>query len=643
MKWVRVRLVLAAVVLSGLLVALGGKAWTVQIRDGAHMRALGEEQYLKELVLPAPRGSIHDVNGVELAVSVNVPSAFVNPREVADVAGNAGAVAKALDLDVRDVEDKLASGRHFEWLRRHVSPEQARKLRALNLPGIGLADEPQRFYPGQMLGGTVIGFADIDGRGVEGVELSLDDKLRGARARLPVLRDRRGDNVVDETEPPASTTGATVVLTIDRFIQYAAERALADALTENKAKAGVAVVLDVRTGAVLALASAPGLNPNAPMPEGRNRPVVDAYEPGSIMKVFSVVAALDAGAVTPTEMIDVEGGRLQIGKHVITDVHKGLGVIPVGDVIKLSSNVGATKIARKLGKDRLHDGLIRMGFGARTGIELPGEARGRVRDASTWGESGLATISYGYGIMASPLQIAAALLAVADGGTYYRPYVVKRIVDAAGRVLDEGAPEPRAVLGAAAAHAMVEMLKTVVQKGGTAGHLVVPGFAVAGKTGTAYKHDPVTKHYSTDKYLASFIGFAPADDPRVVIVVMIDEPSAGKHFGGDVAGPVFAAIASDALKYLGVPPTEKIEPAAAAKEDVLDIPREAIPDEEIEPIGDLVVVPDFGGLSVAQALALAQSRGLKLEVDGSGRAQKQFPPPGRAVKSITCHVTFDPG
>jgi cell division protein FtsI (penicillin-binding protein 3) len=648
-RWVRFRLILAALVMTGLFTALGAKAWTLQVRDGARMRALGEEQYLKELVLPAPRGAIRDANGVELALSVQVPSAFVNPREVGDVAGSAAAVAQALKLDVREVEEKLASGRHFEWLKRHISVEEARKLRALALPGIGTADEPQRFYPGRELAGTLLGFADIDGRGVEGLELSLDEKLRGERAKLPVIRDRRGEVVIDGEAPISVAAGASVTLTIDRFIQYSAERALADGIRENKAKAGVAIVLDPKSGAILAMTSFPGLDPNAPAKDGRDRPVVDAYEPGSVMKVFSVVSALDAGAVKPGDTVDVEGGRLQLGKHVITDTHKGLGVIPVGEVITVSSNVGAVKIARRLGAEKLHDGLAKLGFGSRTGVELPGELRGRLRDAGSWGEAGLATVAYGYGMQATPLQVAAALQVVAAGGVAYRPFIVRRVVDGEGHVVSEAAPEPRPVLSDKAARDMTAMMKTVTQKGGTASKLSVPGFLVAGKTGTAYKHDPVTHKYSTDKYLASFIGFVPADDPRLAIVVMIDEPSAGKHFGGDVSAPVFATIASETLKYLGVPATEKIEarPASDVVEidprAVRDAEREAVPDEEVVESGDLVALPDFTGMSVAQALALAQTRGIKLEIEGTGRATRQFPPPGRAVKSITCHVTFDPG
>ena len=638
-RWVRGRLLMAAAVLAGLFLALAGKAFTLQIRDGAKMRSLAEKQYMQELLLPAPRGSIHDTNGVELALSVDVPSAFVNPREVGDVTGSAGPIAQALGLDVREVEEKLASSRHFEWLKRHITPAEARKVRALGLGGIGLAEEPQRFYPALGMAAAVLGSADIDGRGVDGIELSLDEKLRGARTRLAVIRDRRGEVVMSGESPATAVSGATVTLTLDRFIQFTAERALADGIRENKAKAGVAVVLDPRSGAVLAMVSS----------DTRDRPVTDSYEPGSVMKVFSVVSALDGGAVVPSDQIEVASG-VQVGKRLMTDLHKGAPMLTIGEVIKKSSNVGAVKIARRLGKERLHDALVRLGFGARTGIDLPGESRGRLRDASTWGEAGLATISYGYGLQATPLQIAGALTAIASGGSYYRPFIVKKMVDSDGKVLAEANPEPRGAISSKAARAMVEMMKSVMTKGGTAQYLVVPGFVVAGKTGTAYKQDPETKKYSTDRYLASFVGFVPADDPRLVIVVQIDEPTAGKHLGGDVSAPVFGAIAAESLKYLGVAATEKV--AEKARGEVLEIDERAVreaereqpPDEESTDGGDaMVVIPDFGGLSVAQALALAQARGVKIEVEGTGRAKKQFPPAGRALKSITCHVTFNPG
>jgi cell division protein FtsI (penicillin-binding protein 3) len=642
-RWVRVRLYVCAAALTVAFVALAGKAWTLQIEDGPRLAKLGRQQHWRELVLPPPRGSLRDAHGVELAISVDVSSAFVNPREIADVARAAAILAPALRLDVRELEEKLASTRRFEWLRRQMSPEQTRLVRALNLSGVGVVAEPRRFYPGRELAGPVIGFAGLDGRGLEGLELGLDKLLRGERASVHVIRDRRGELVIPTEQTPTALAGADVTLTLDRFLQWTAERALADGIRENRARAGVAVVLDPRSGAILAMATWPTLDPNLPAgaKDARNRPVTDANEPGSVMKAFSIAAALDAGAVARTDVIDVEGGKLAIGRNVIRDTHKGDRLLVVGDIMKFSSNVGAVKIARKLGRERLHAALLALGFGERTGVELPGEAKGVVRPPSRWGESGLATISYGYGMTATPLQIAAALAAVASGGILHRPHIVKRIVTAGGQV-SETRPEGRRVFSATAARDASAMLRSVMEKGGTGESIKVPGFTSAGKTGTAYKHDPVTRRYSKDRYLSSFIGYAPADDPRLVIVVQIDEPSAGKHYGGQVAGPVFAAIATEGLKYLGVAPSEPLTPAPAAAAVPEEVP-ETDPEPLAEDDADLVVIPDFRGMSVGQVLALARERGVKVELEGTGRAVKQFPPPGRAVKSIACHVTFDPG
>jgi cell division protein FtsI (penicillin-binding protein 3) len=653
-KWVRLRLIAAAVVLTGLFGALAAKTWTVQIRDGEKLVALGHDQWLHEVEIPAPRGTILDANGVELAVTVNVDSAVAYPREVVDVAEAAGRTARALGMDVRDVEEKLASSRQFEWLKRRLAPDEARRVRELGVPGVRLVPEPRRFYPGGPLAGPVLGFAGRDGKGLDGVELALDAHLLGESARMNVIRDRRGDMVMatdldprGAVAPPSASAGATVVLTIDRFVQFIAERALAAGVRDNKAKAGTAVVMDPRTGEILAMASSPTCDPNDPgsAKEGRNRPVVDAYEPGSVMKVFSIVTALDAGAVKPDDPIDVEGGKLQIGKRIIRDAHHGPSILSVTEVVKTSSNVGATKIARKLGRDKLAEGLIGLGFGKRTGIQLPGEAAGRVRPPETWGEAGLATVSYGYGMQATPLQIASAFSAIANGGQYLPPTVVKKIVDSDGKVVFEHSPRARRVLGERAARQMVEMLKQVMMKGGTGEKIVLPGFVLAGKTGTARKLDPATKQYSMEHYMSSFMGFAPADDPRLLILVMIDEPHGGQYYGGSVAGPVFVAIAGEVLKYFGVaadapivapqPPAAHLPPAASSAPDE--------PEIEILPDDDVSVIPDFTGLSVGQAVDLARARGVKIEVEGTGRAVRQFPAPGRALKSITCHVTFDPG
>lgn len=685
--WLRVRLCFVAVVMTALLGAIGYKAWKVQIVDGARLRALGQAQYLHQLEVPAPRGSIVDANGVELAVSVAVDSIYADPKMVVEPTRTARLVARALDLPFREVDAKLATEKRFVWLKRRVTPEEARRIRELGLPGIAIAKEWKRHYPGRELAGTVIGLISSDGRGIEGVELAHDDVLRGDDARLPVLRDARGGVLVagglGEGLAAPAPSGATVTLTIDRFIQYTAERALADALKEHKARAGVVVVLDARSGEILALAASPNFDPNDPRTRGeaRNRPVTDVYEPGSTMKVFTIAAALEDGAVKATDYIDVESGRIQIGTKTIRDTHFERRMLTVTEVMKHSSNVGTVKIARRLGREKLAEWFRRFGFGSRTGVDLPGERTGVVRDPRRWGEIGLATGAFGYGLTVTPLQLAAGMVAVANGGIWYRPTIVKRVTAADGRVLHADAPEGRRILRPETSRALVDMLKAVMEKGGTGEKIKVPGFVVAGKTGTAHKVDPRTGKYAADLYLASFLGFAPADDPRIVILVMIDEPRGKKYFGGQVAGPVFARVASEALKYLGVAGTAPVQEPAAASAGAgggasgatggavgaggaggaggsasaspplvppVDQPEPvAVEDaEDLPPAGPgeaIVLIPDFTGMSMAQAVSAAAAAGVRIEIEGSGRAVKQFPSPGRALKSITCRITFDPG
>jgi cell division protein FtsI (penicillin-binding protein 3) len=573
-------------------------------------------------------------------------------------------------MDVREVEERLSSRRHFEWLKRRVTPDEAKALRELDLPGIGLLQEPRRFYPNRELAGSVLGFSDMDGKGIAGIELALDTALRGDGATLPAVKDRRGKLLLggawgDADAVKGPTPGATVVLTIDRFIQFSAERALADAIKTYKAKGGMVIVMDPHSGEILALATSPVFDPNAPEGAAKNRVVSDVYEPGSVMKIFSIAAALDAGVIKPDDMIDVEGGSIMVGRRTITDTHKGLRLIPIGEIVKVSSNVGAIKIARRLGKERLSEGLRKLGFGSLTGVELPGERTGRVQPPRNGADSWLATASYGYGLTASPLQIASALSAIATDGELVAPTIVKRIIAPDGSIVEEHVPVHQRAISAGTAVALREMMASVFEKGGTAESVRAPGFRLAGKTGTAYKHDPITKRYSTDRYLSSLIGFAPADDPRLIIVVMIDEPDKAIHYGGQVAGPAFARIAEESLRYLGVAGDALPAPAVAAPVSApapapLRLQLEEVPvpldDEELatlEPDGawlppagpgeSIVLIPNFSGMSMGQAIATAQAAGVRLEVGGSGRAITQFPPPGRALKSITCRVTFDPG
>jgi cell division protein FtsI (penicillin-binding protein 3) len=554
----RVRAYLVGVVVSAGIVGVACRAWSLQVKEGDRYRALAARQHATSVEIPAPRGEVLDARGRPLAVSADADSIWANPREIRDVTETAAKLAHLVGGDPAALEAKLAGARRFVWIDRHVAPAVARAVREAKLPGIEVAREPRRWYPARTIAGPVVGRADIDGNGLDGLEHTMNEPLTGRRGGASGIRDARGRRMyADGLASPEP--GATVRLTLDRSIQAIADGALAHAIQTHQAKSGAVVVLEVGTAHVLALSSYPSYDPNTG--EGiaggaRNRTVTDVYEAGSGMKLFTVAAALEAGAVTPDTVFDINWGALQIGPKTIRDVYHDPTLTTAG-IIKRSSNVGAAKIAQRLGRERLHAALLRFGFGAKTGIELPGEQAGTLRPGSRWRDIELATIAYGYGLTVTPLQIAAALAALGDNGIYRAPRIVDRITDAAGAELPLPAPPPppRPAVSPETARAMLAMMATVFEGGkqpGSAASLVVPGFRCGGKTGTARKWDPAMKQYA-ERYLSSFAGLAPIDRPRLAIVVLIDEPSGSDYFGGKVAGPAFATIASEALRYLGVP------------------------------------------------------------------------------------------
>jgi cell division protein FtsI (penicillin-binding protein 3) len=626
----RIRAYLAAVVVSLGLGGIGMRAWALQIDEGDHYRAQAERQHAMRVEIPAPRGDVLDANGRPLAVSADVDSIWANPHEVRDVAATADRLAALVGADPRSLEAKLAGDRRFVWIDRHVAAEVAAKVRAAKLAGIEVTREPRRWYPARSVAGPVIGRADVDGNGLDGIELAMNELLAGRRASSTAVRDARGRAALADGLASAEP-GATVRLTLDRSIQAITDKALADAVIANKALSGVAVVLDVDTSRVLAMASYPTSDPNAEGRLARNRAVTDAYEAGSVMKIFSISAALEAGTVKPDTELDLHGGQFLVGSKVIRDVHEDK-YLTVGGVVKRSSNIGAAQIALQLGRERLYDALLRFGFGKKSGIELPGEQAGNMREGSRWRDIETATIAYGYGLTVTPLQIAAALAAIGNGGTYHEPRIVDQVTDADGTVLYRGNGESRRVVSERTAHQMAEMLVSVFDRGkfaGTAHEIEVAGFKCGGKTGTAHKYDPETHKYAPDRYLSSFAGLAPADHPRLAIVVLVDEPSGGDYFGGKVAGPVFAIVASEALRYLGVPGEALPVPAAPGGASGVG-PRASagsavVPEEDAPPIdepsdGD---VPDFRGLGMAKALEVARTAGIEIEVQGTGRVTSE--------------------
>jgi cell division protein FtsI (penicillin-binding protein 3) len=668
-RWLKIRLLAAATLVVLLFGVLVWRAFILQVREAERLRQMAEDQYLKEVELPPKRGRILDRTGAELAASAEVESVHVNARMLQageHLGETAHALAEALHLDRREVERKLRPRRYFTWIKRRITPEEAHAIRDLALPGVYLDREPRRYYPNRGLAGPLLGWAGLDAVGQEGIELAYDRWLRGTPAQLPGLRDALGRAVlIGGIESASGVAGHDLHTTIDRYIQFRLERALDKGVTQHRAKAGVAVALDPRSGEILAMAAVPSLNPNEP--DGarergaRNRAVTDPFEPGSTMKLFTLAGALEAHAVKPEDNWFCENGHWQIAGRTIHD-SESIGEVTTVGVLAKSSNICSAKIAMRAGRETLHDMLIRFGFGQRTGVDLPGERAGQVRSVERMGPVETATMAFGQGLTATPLQVTAAYAAVANGGTLYRPHVMRRVVDPAGVVVQEAQVQGRRVISAELAETMRGFLHAVTQKGGTAQKLSIPGYTFAGKTGTAQKVDPLTRHYSPTFWAASFVGFAPSVNPRLVLFVLIDEPT-GSHHGSDVAGPVWQEVMIDALRWLGVPPDApnvavngKLEPATALATSDGDKRVQKSPPPEVDDASDETepamaldddgdgesAVPDFTGMSLTEALLAARRAGLRLEVMGSGVATAQSPGPGAARRGAACKVSFTP-
>ncbi|MCX5745073.1 MAG: penicillin-binding transpeptidase domain-containing protein [Proteobacteria bacterium] len=656
----RLRAYLAGTIVTLGILGVASRAYSLQIDEGAKFAEQAAKQHALTVVIPGPRGEIVDAHGQPLAVSADTDSIWANPRDIHDVTETSARLAAILNT--------LGAARRFGWIERHVTPESARAVKAAKLAGVEVAREPRRWYPSRTIAGPVVGRADIDGLGLDGIELAMNDLLTGKRNAAHALRDARGRRMfADGVAPPDA--GATVQLTLDRSIQAISDQALADAVTVHQAKNGVVVVLDVATGKVLALSAYPTSDPNGDGAPARNRPITDAYEAGSVMKVFTVASALDEGLITPDTGFDLS--PIAVAPKV-RDVHFD-PYLTTTEIIKRSSNIGAAKIALRLGRDKLHDRLARFGFGIKTGIELPGEVGGRVRPGNTWRDIELATIAFGYGITVTPLQIAAGLAALGNGGLYHAPRIVEQAVDPDGTVLYASPPEERRVVSAKTAGQMMTILESVFdkdptgKKSGTAAGIVVPGFQCAGKTGTAHKWDAEARKYADHRYLSSFAGLAPAKHPRLAIVVLIDEPSGGDYFGGKVAGPVFATVASETLRYLGVPGTAMPPPMVIGDDGIArpaPTPRStaaeiatALASSTLSPAAWAEVpapvavvlapgqraVPAFVDLGYARALELARASNLAIDVEGSGRVISQDPPPGPAPIGTRVKLRFSDG
>jgi len=556
--WIKVRMAVLLFLLAAGLAGIVRRAWILQVRQGPVLRALAEDQYLRDVRLPARRGVILDRAGNELAVSAMVDSIFANPREVRDPAAAAGALAGVLGVDPEPLARRLAGRKHFVWVKRRVRPQEAAAVRALRIPGIAITPESERFYPNRELAGHVLGFVGADAVGLEGLELEMDEVLRGRGERVQGLADALGNVVFsDDLFDDGRGAGADVQLALDRTIQHIAEEELANTIRAFEAKAGSVVVADPRTGEIIAIANHPAFNPNefSAFPQGdrRDRAVTDRFEPGSTLKVFTVAAALASGAVAPDDVFFCERGLWQLADYKIRDSHRD-GWLNPAQVLARSSNIGAGKIGLATGKSKLFSYLRRFGFGQRTGVPLPGESSGSLRDFRRWYDVDLVTTAFGQGMTATTLQLTMAMAAVANEGQLMEPILVRRVIDSKGRTTRQWLPRVRRrVIPRSTARLLADMLTSVTEEGGTGLEAGLGDMLVAGKTGTAQKADFLSGGY-TDLWVASFIGFVPADRPRLVISVVVDEPVIN-HTGGVVAAPAFRRIADRSLRYLGEMPS----------------------------------------------------------------------------------------
>lgn len=538
-------------------VGLAGRAAYLQGIHNSFLQQKGESRYSRVLEIRAHRGMITDRHGEPLAISTPMESVWASPADVNATPDQLKKLGNLIGLDTGELEGRLGSSRRgpgsgmdesrrdFVYLKRHLSPEVATKVVELNIPGVFLKREYRRYYPTGELTAHVLGFTDVDDRGQEGLELAWQDELAGKPGSRRVIKDRKGRIVEDVESIRAPRAGQNIALSIDNKIQYLANRELNQAIETHKAKAGGIVVLDARTGEALALVNLPTYNPNnrasAKGPQARNRAVTDVFEPGSTLKPFTVAAALEAGGITPDTIFETAPGTFTIGKATIRDAHKE-SALTVSQVIQKSSNIGAAKIALSLPPQTLWEMLNNVGFGAATGSGFPGEVSGKLRPYRTWRPIEQATMSYGHGIAVNLLQLARSYMLFSGAGEL-KPVSLLRL---------DSPPAGKRVMSRDNAQAVSRMLEMVAQPGGTALRAQVSGYRVAGKTGTAHK--PEGRGYAKNRYLSTFVGYAPVSNPRFIIAVMLDEPSAGQYYGGAVAAPVFSRVMAETLRMHNVPP-----------------------------------------------------------------------------------------
>lgn len=619
-------------------VTLIGRMYHLQVVQGAHYKSISESTKCKDTIDIAYRGPIVDRNGVVLATTTSAAKVSRGGGYVYH-ASHAGILAPMLGIDRAVLDAKLAQGgESFRWLSRGVDQDVSTAIRNLRLPGIEIHQSQERSYPQGATAAHIIGFVGADADGLEGVEKLFDKEIRGSSVTVHVCRDVTGRAFLSDSEDTGLNRGGTAYLTLDATLQSIAEVELAKQVEKTHATAGAVVMMDPKTGEILALANVPTYDPNdvdvSPLAARRNRIVTDLFEPGSTMKPFVVAAAMDAGLIKAEDKFFCENGRLMVpGWHRPIRDHHPYGVLDVASVIRVSSNICSAKIGVLLGPQRVYEYLNAFGFDRLSRVEMPGERRGMVLPPEKWKQINTTTISFGQGISVTALQLATAYATLANDGVRMQPRIIRKITDQYGAVTrDFPLQEERRVVSVEVARSMRTMLAAVVSKEGTAASAIVDGVPAAGKTGTAQKAE--NGRYSETRWLASFAGFLPVEEPRVVIVVMVDEPK-GVHYGGLIAGPVFKSIAESSLDYLGIErelpvPSDELDKLFDSGDDMLLQEASTSPAAPVlaTPSG---AMPDLRGMPLRAAMRALASCDCDVKIEGHGFVVSHEPSPGSTL------------
>ena len=628
--------------------AIEARLFYLQVISHTELTERAERQQQRTITAPAKRGEIHDRHGRLLAYSVDTDTVYAVPYEIKNREVTAAALCRVLDgCNRNDLVERFSRQRPFTYVKRRVTPLEAKRVAALKLEGIGFMKESRRFYPNRELGAHLLGYVGLDNVGLGGVEAAYDKVVRGREGTVLANADARGNTFSRLERPP--TEGGSLELTIDEMLQHIVERELRAGVEEKRADGGSAIVMDPNTGEVLAMASYPTFNPNAYNVASelarRNRAIQDIYEPGSTFNVVTVAAALEENVMPVSSYIDTNPGVIRFGGSVVDEYGgRNYGVLSFTDVIVKSSNVGAIKIGLRVGPERMGIYMNRFGFGRPTSADFPSESPGIVWSSDKLNDRALASVSMGYQVAVTPLQMAAAMSAVANGGTWNEPRVVRSVVENGARKPAKPQVTRRAVSPETAAE-LLPILEGVVEDG-TGKAAKVAGFTVAGKTGTADKL--INGRYSGAHQNVSFVGFVPSRSPAITVIVMVDTPRVGSDTGGAVAAPIFNRIAKAALRHLGVAPTLNPDPpvVVASREAEPVIPASMpFPVPAIVPVAgglDPSLIPDLRGMSAREAIRTLAKLGLTPRLQGKGRVVEQSPAPGAPLeRGVLCTLTLD--